>query len=187
MCLVVTIFIASSFSLKKASSSAMKRHSQMRMAKEEATFGMGCFWAPQKTFDKIEGVTNTKVGYTGGTNKNPSYKSVCGGDGHYEAVRIEFENSLVSYDQLLDVFFDQSLDSMQAQGSEGQYQSRIVASSDAQFTAAQQRIHKFVDIASLDSNRWDDQVSRSLSLGFKVIFLYAVGAIFNVEWCTRQL
>ena len=65
----------------------------LKMATEEATFGMGCFWAPQKTFDKVNGVLRTRVGYTGGSNPNPTYKSVCGGDGHYEAVRVEFDDT----------------------------------------------------------------------------------------------
>eukprot|EP00439_Symbiodinium_sp_Y106_P017611 s4358_g2.t1 len=59
----------------------------------------------QATFDKVPGVTRTVVGYTGGRNPRPTYDSVCAGDGHTEAIRVEYDPDKVSYDKLLDVFY----------------------------------------------------------------------------------
>ena len=73
---------------------------------EKATFAAGCFWGGQATFDKIKVVIKTTVGYTGGNFKNPSYEDVCSDiTGHAEAVEIEYDPKVVSYEKLLDVFW----------------------------------------------------------------------------------
>jgi peptide-methionine (S)-S-oxide reductase len=73
---------------------------------EKATFGAGCFWGVQTTFDRISGVMETTVGYEGGKLENPTYRDVCTGrTGHAEALQIAFDPTRVSYQQLLDVFF----------------------------------------------------------------------------------
>ncbi len=74
--------------------------------KEKATFAMGCFWGVQALFKSIPGVTHTTVGYTGGHTLNPNYEKVCTGTtGHAEAIEIEFDPSVVSYKELLDLFW----------------------------------------------------------------------------------
>jgi peptide-methionine (S)-S-oxide reductase len=71
-----------------------------------AIFGAGCFWGVELAFGQVKGVAKTSVGYTGGTTENPTYEKVCTGNtGHAEVVWIEFDPSLVSYDELLDVFW----------------------------------------------------------------------------------
>jgi peptide-methionine (S)-S-oxide reductase len=73
---------------------------------EEATFGAGCFWGVQTTFDKFKGVISTKVGYMGGNLKNPTYEDVCTKKtGHIEVVKIIFNPDIVSYDDLLNIFW----------------------------------------------------------------------------------
>ncbi|HTD23937.1 MAG TPA: peptide-methionine (S)-S-oxide reductase MsrA [Terriglobales bacterium] len=74
---------------------------------EKATFGAGCFWGVEETFRKINGVKDTAVGYTGGTLQDPTYKDVCTNEsGHAEVVQVTYDPSEVSYDQLLDVFWN---------------------------------------------------------------------------------
>ncbi|MFW6055968.1 MAG: peptide-methionine (S)-S-oxide reductase MsrA [Chloroflexota bacterium] len=71
-----------------------------------ATFAAGCFWGVESKFKKVEGVIDTTVGYTGGTTSEPTYKQVCSGStGHAEAIQIEYDPSVVSYEELLDVFW----------------------------------------------------------------------------------
>ena len=73
----------------------------------KATFAAGCFWGVEATFRQIPGVTATRVGYTGGDFKNPSYKDVCTDrTGHAEAVEVEYDASKVSYQDLLNVFWE---------------------------------------------------------------------------------
>jgi peptide methionine sulfoxide reductase msrA/msrB len=73
---------------------------------EKATFAGGCFWHIQKAFSTLDGVVNVVAGYTGGTLDDPSYEDVCTGKtGHYEAVRVVFDPSMISYSKLLEFFW----------------------------------------------------------------------------------
>jgi peptide-methionine (S)-S-oxide reductase len=73
---------------------------------KKATFGAGCFWGVEAAFRQIEGVTRTRVGYSGGTLENPTYEDVCSHTtGHAEVVEVTYDPERVSYDQLLDVFW----------------------------------------------------------------------------------
>ena len=73
----------------------------------KATFAAGCFWGVEATFRQIDGVTATRVGYTGGKLDNPTYKDVCSDrTGHAEAVEVEYDPAKVSYNQLLDIFWE---------------------------------------------------------------------------------
>ncbi len=101
----------------------------MTVTSEKATFAAGCFWGVQKTFDKVSGVIETRVGYTGGSVMNPTYEKVCAGDtGHAEAVDILYDPAMVTYDELLDIFWNMHDPTrLNAQGSDygEQYRSAI--------------------------------------------------------------
>ena len=74
---------------------------------EEAIFGAGCFWGIEYKFGKVKGVIETDVGYTGGSTENPTYKDVCTNKtGHAEVVKVTFDPSIVSYEELLEVFWN---------------------------------------------------------------------------------
>ena len=74
---------------------------------KEAIFGAGCFWGVEHRFGKVKGVVETVVGYTGGKTQNPTYKDVCTDKtGHAEVVRVTFDPSIVSYEELLEFFWD---------------------------------------------------------------------------------
>jgi peptide-methionine (S)-S-oxide reductase len=77
------------------------------MMTEKAMFGAGCFWGVEAAFRQVKGVISTTVGYSGGTLKNPTYKDVCSGrTGHAEVVEVEYDPSQVSYEELLNVFWE---------------------------------------------------------------------------------
>jgi len=79
---------------------------QKKQELQKADFAAGCFWGVEQIFGKVKGVRSTRVGYSGGTFKNPTYQDVCSGNtGHAETVEVVFDPAEVSYDQLLDVFW----------------------------------------------------------------------------------
>lgn len=106
-----------------------------------AMFGMGCFWGAERRFWQTDGVYSTAVGYAGGFTPNPTYQEVCSGmTGHNEVVRVVFDPELVSYDQLLRIFWE-SHDPTQGmrQGNDRgtQYRSGIYAEDAGQLQLAQ--------------------------------------------------
>ncbi len=74
---------------------------------EIAILALGCFWGPERKFGEIDGVTNTEVGYCGGKNEDTNYQEVCTGTtGHAEVVKIEFDENIISYEKIINLFFD---------------------------------------------------------------------------------
>ena len=74
---------------------------------EIATLALGCFWGPEIKFSKLDGVINTEVGYCGGNTEKTSYKEVCYGDtNHAEVVKVEFDNTKISYEEIIRNFFE---------------------------------------------------------------------------------
>jgi len=73
----------------------------------KATFGAGCFWGVEMSFRRLDGVTDAAVGYAGGHTENPTYQDICGhGTGHAEVVEVEYDPARISYEQLLEAFFE---------------------------------------------------------------------------------
>jgi peptide-methionine (S)-S-oxide reductase len=113
----------------------------MAQATEFAMFGAGCFWQIEVEFRNVEGVTDALAGYSGGTVDNPSYEDVCTGrTGHTEVVRVEFDPQQVSYETLLDKFWEiHDPTQLNRQGPDRgtQYRSAIYYFSDRQREAAE--------------------------------------------------
>jgi len=111
-----------------------------------AIFGAGCFWGVELAFGRIKGVAKTSVGYTGGATENPTYEQVCTGNtGHAEVVWVEFDSSVVSYDELLDVFWGcHDATTLNRQGPDigTQYRSAIYYNDPTQEAAAKQSKEK---------------------------------------------
>ncbi len=115
--------------------------------REVATLAGGCFWCLEAVYDQLRGVDSVESGYTGGTLENPTYEDVCGGDtGQAEAVRITFDPHVISYRELLEIFFmihDPTTLNRQGNDIGTQYRSAIFYHSPAQRETAEALIQKF--------------------------------------------
>lgn len=109
---------------------------------EQAVFGLGCFWGAERKFWQTKGVISTSVGYEGGFTPNPTYEEVCSGrTGHAEAVRVVFDPAVVSYGDLLKVFWESHNPTQgMRQGNDvgTQYRSAIYVANEAQRRAAEE-------------------------------------------------
>ncbi len=110
------------------------------MKTEKATFAAGCFWGVERKFRQVQGVTATAVGYSGGASESPTYKDVCSGrTGHAEVLEVVYDPDRVSYEQLLEVFWEShDPTTLNRQGPDvgDQYRSAIFFHDPAQETAA---------------------------------------------------
>ena len=113
---------------------------------EIAILAAGCFWGPEIKFGNLDGVLKTEVGYCGGNNSKTTYKEVCTGKtNHAEVVRIEFDNKLISYEQILNYFFeihDPTTLNQQGYDIGTQYRSEIFYISDQQKEIATKVLNK---------------------------------------------
>ena len=111
---------------------------------ETTTLGGGCFWCLEAVYDQLEGVTDVRSGYMGGKNANPSYEEVCSGTtGHAEVVQVTFDPAVISFDEILEVFFTiHDPTTLNRQGADvgTQYRSVIFTHSAAQADAAARAI-----------------------------------------------
>jgi len=125
---------------------------------ETAVFGLGCFWGAERAFWQTDGVYTTAVGYAGGFTPNPTYHEVCSGHtGHTEAVLVVFDPAVVSYDELLKVFWehhDPTQGMRQGNDVGTQYRSAIYTYSDEQQAAAERSRDRYEEV--LRAAHFDD-------------------------------
>jgi peptide-methionine (S)-S-oxide reductase len=132
------------------------------MSMEKATFGAGCFWGVEAAFAAIPGVSATAVGYEGGSLDKPTYKDVCTDQtGHAEVVELEFDPEKVSYDTLLDKFFEMhDPTTLNRQGPDWgtQYRSVVFFHSPQQEQAARAKIEQLTNQGRFKPKRIVTQV-----------------------------
>ncbi len=120
------------------------------MAQEQATLGGGCFWCLEAVYQRVKGVERVVSGYAGGHTPDPSYRDVCSGaTGHAEVVQLTFDPDVVSYADLLRVFFtihDPTQLNRQGNDVGTQYRSAIFTHSSEQESAAQEAIAEFASV-----------------------------------------
>ena len=124
---------------------------------ETATFGAGCFWCVEAVFLQLNGVNKVISGYTGGSTKNPDYRSVCTGTtGHAEVVQIEFDPQVISFKELLEVFWhthDPTTLNKQGNDTGTQYRSAIYYHSETQRSIAEES-----KVETDKSELWNDPI-----------------------------
>ena len=123
---------------------------------ETATFAGGCFWCTEAVFERLKGVESVTSGYTGGELANPTYEQVCSGrTGHAEAVQIVFDPAVLSYETLLNVFFElHDPTTLNRQGADAgtQYRSAVFYQDEAQKQTAE-RVKAEVDASGHYSDK----------------------------------
>ena len=133
----LSLFLLSFFSIIMAEENTNQK---------EAFFAAGCFWGVESTFQQLEGVESTTVGYTGGNVKNPSYELVCTGiTDHAEAVQVVYDASVISYEELLDTFFElHDPTTIDRQGPDvgSQYRSAIFYTNEEEKTLVEIKINQ---------------------------------------------
>ncbi len=131
------------------------------MATQQATLAGGCFWCTEAVFKDVIGVVAVESGYTGGHVAEPTYRQVCGGDtGHAEAIRITFDPEVVSYSDLLDIFFathDPTQLNRQGNDIGTQYRSAIFPQTEEQRATAERVIARVEA-----SGRWKRPITTSI-------------------------
>jgi peptide-methionine (S)-S-oxide reductase len=130
-------------------------------SEQTATLGGGCFWCTEAVFQQIRGITNVESGYCGGQVHNPSYEQICTGKtGHAEVVRLRFDPALISFAEILEIFFtihDPTTLNRQGADQGTQYRSVIYYHDQMQQQIAQATIQKMAAI-------WDDPIVTELSM-----------------------
>ena len=129
---------------------------------EKAIFAGGCFWCTEAIFQNLKGVAIVRSGYIGGHIKNPSYKEICRGDtGHAEAIEIEFDPEIISYEKLLEIFWsthDPTTINRQGADKGTQYRSAVFYLDTNQKLSAEKLKTEFA------SKIWDNPIVTEISM-----------------------
>jgi len=140
--IIIAFIFASSFAFIFPSSAQnlKQKASPILTSLQQATFGMGCFWCTEAVFQRLNGVSNVQSGYSGGKVKNPTYEQISDGNtGHAEVINFSFDPKVISYAQLLEIFWklhDPTTLNKQGADEGTQYRSVIFYHNKNQFAEA---------------------------------------------------
>ena len=127
---------------------------------QKAIFGAGCFWGPEEKFSKVNGIIKTEVGYCGGNKPQTTYEEVCTGQtNHAEVVKIEFDEKIISYEEIVNFFFkmnDPTTLNKQGPNKGTQYRSEIFFNSEEQKKIAEKIKQDF-------NKKYDGEVVTNIS------------------------
>lgn len=146
---IFAFFSCNSSAFKNVENKKLTQDTKSMNGLELATFGNGCFWCSEAIFEQLEGVSKVESGYAGGKIKNPTYREVCTGNtGYAEVIRLTYNPEIVSYRELLDVFFNtHDPTTLNRQGADvgTQYRSVIFYHNDSQKTEAEKMMAQLKD------------------------------------------
>ena len=149
-------FMSKNLTSEQQSNKKIYKDSVMTTNVDTAIFAGGCFWCSEAMFEELKGVQSVESGYSGGTVSNPSYEQVCTGTtGHAESIRIIYDTSVITYDDLLKIFFtthDPTTLNRQGADAGTQYRSAVFYLNDKQKEAAEKIKKDFAPTI------WDDPV-----------------------------
>ena len=127
---------------------------------QKCTLALGCFWKPEETFKSKAGIIETEVGYAGGLNERVTYEEVCNGNtGHAEVVRLTFDENIISFKKIIDLFFkmhDPTQKDMQYPDVGTQYRSEIFYETDQQKLEASKILNEF-------NKKFDGKIQTNIS------------------------
>lgn len=155
--LILSLLLVSACNSKAQKPNQNENASMSTENLEKATFGAGCFWCVEAVFEELKGVTKVEAGYAGGEVENPTYREVSSGNtGHAEVARIVYDPSVITYEQLLEVFWHtHNPTTLNRQGADvgPQYRSAIFYHNDRQKELAEQSLAK-----TDQSDLWEDPI-----------------------------
>ena len=161
---------------------------------EQAIFGMGCFWGPERHFWKIPGVYSTAVGYAGGHTINPNYEEVCDGNtGHAEVVMIIFRPKEIKYQELLDIFWESHnpTHGMRQRSDVGtQYRSTIYTSSDDQLNLAEKSLNHYQIKLTDDENKKSNvssEILGKITTEIKMLDKFYYAEIYHQQYLAKNV
>ena len=153
---IILIILCIAFSMSKITAqSTITKKNQMNKKIETETLANGCFWCTEAIFQRLKGVESVTSGFSGGTIKNPAYREVISGrTGHAEAIEIKFDASVISFQEILDVFFsthDPTTLNRQGYDIGTQYRSAIFYHSEEQKLIAENFIEQLIKAKIFDA------------------------------------
>jgi peptide methionine sulfoxide reductase msrA/msrB len=157
------------------------RESGVKPARERVLFGAGCFWGVEAAFERVKGVTNTRVGYSGGMTRNPTYIDVCSeATGHAEVVEVEYDPARISFAALLDVFWeshDPTTRHRQGPDIGSQYRSAIFFTTPEQESAAR---------ASAERLEKSGKLSRAITTEIALVTSFYVAEEYHQKYHAKH-